>query len=178
MPARPVNRSTGKGAGQRCWNWTILATFILVLLSPASNLSASGGLCVGTQATLRCLKDNFRALYMADYQRFFGILRTAEKDAAKCDSVARTVDFLEVAPFIKGNAEVGEYFSEVIEKLCTTEPRCFLDALSRVNDESRMNIVRGLRTPTFLEDSVIRQVFLRHKEDPRYKAIMDLYFKP
>lgn len=178
MLIRPVTRPAGKWAGQRWRKWSFLVTATLVLLSPASDLSASGGLCVGKQATLRCLKDNFDALYMADYSRFFGILRTAQTDATKCDSTARTVDFLEVAPFIKGNAEAGQYFAGVIERLCTTKPKCFLDALSRADDESRMDIIRELHTPTFLEESAIREVFLRHKGDPRYKAIMDLYFKP
>lgn len=165
-----------EGTRERWRKWSFLVTAPLVLLSPAANLPASGGLCVGKEATLRCLKDNFDALYMADYSRFFGILRTAEKNATKCDSIESTVDYLEVAPLIDG--EVAEYFNEVIEKLCTTKPRCFLDALSRVNDESRMVIIRGLRTPTFLEKSAIREIFLRYKEEPRYKLIMELYFKP
>lgn len=150
--------------------------FSLGLVATSSPATARDSLCTGKNYTLRCLKENFRELYASDYARFSGILRSAERKARKCDSLANTTSFLEVARSIKGNAEVGEYFGEVIEKLCTTKPRCFLDALARVDEESRAVIVRELRTPTFSEEDAIRKVFLRYRDNPKYKAIMEEYF--
>jgi len=155
----------------------IVAASLLVYLVVSAE-SASTKVCNGKHASLSCLKKNFDELYQSDYDSFFTILRSAEKKATKCDSLANTVDYLDVVRFIGGNAEVREYFSEVIEKLCTERPRCFLDALSRVNENSRSEIVRQLRNPTFLEDRAIREVFVRYKTSPRYKRIMDLYFVP
>jgi hypothetical protein len=152
---------------------------VVLLLSHANAVVyAADGLCAGKQGTLQCLKRNFRELYSGDHDRFFRILLAAEKGATKCDAPAKTVAFLEVAPLIQGSAEIGEYFSEVVEKLCAAKPKCFLDALARVNDETRTVIVSELRTPTFLDESLIREVFLRHRMNPRYNAIMDLYFRP
>lgn len=158
--------------------WTIPALCTFALLTAASSLLAVNGLCAGKDSTLRCLKDNFSELYMADNARFFEILRAAEGKARRCNSLPNTVEYLEIARFVRGNAEVREYFSEVVERFCTTKPRCFLKALSQVDHESQGLIIDGLRTPMFLEENAIREVFLRHKRDSGYKSIMDLYFKP
>jgi hypothetical protein len=164
----------GMRSGQR--NAILAASLLVCLVVPAE--SASTKICGGRQATLSCLKKNFGELYQSDYDRFFAILRSAEKKATKCDSLANTVGYLEVESFIEGNAEVREYFSEVIEKLCTTRPRCLLDALSRADEAARTAIIRQLRNPTFLEDRAIREVLVRYRNHPKYKTIMDLYFAP
>jgi hypothetical protein len=153
-----------------------LVAFFLVVFPTSAPAATPNPLCTGKNYTLRCLKENFRELYMTDYGRFSTILRIAERKARRCDSLANTTRFLAVARFIKGNAEVGEYFGEVTEKLCTNKPRCFLDALAQVDEESRAVIVRDLRTPTFLEETAIEMVFRRYRDNPKYKAIMDLYF--
>lgn len=154
-----------------------LAAILLSLLAVQPE-AGSPRLCTGKNATLSCLKKHFDELYRSDYAQFFDILYAAEKRAIKCDSRARTSDFLDVVRFIKGNAEVGEYFSETIERLCTTRSRCLFDALSAAHDETQSIIIRKLRTPTFLEERAITAAFLRHKKDPKYKVVMDAYFAP
>jgi hypothetical protein len=153
-----------------------LVAFFLVVFPTSAPAAAPNPLCTGKNFTIRCLRENFRPLYMNNYARFWRILRIAEGKARKCDSLANTANFLELARFIEGNAEVGEYFSEVIEQLCTTKPRCFFDALTRVDEESRVWTIRRLRSPTFLEEATIEKVFLRYREDPKYKDIIELYF--
>jgi hypothetical protein len=155
----------------------IVLVAVVLGLSDNTLVDASGALCTGKQSTLQCLKRNFRDLYSSNHDRFFRILFAAEKAATKCDAPVKTIAFLEIAPLIQGSAEVGEYFSEVVEKLCTAKPRCFLDSLARVNDDTRTRIIDELRTPTFLDEAVIREAFLRYREDPRYKLIMGLYFR-
>lgn len=163
---------------QNCRKRTLCSIVILSLAVASTSSSANppDGLCSGKDFTLGCLKENFRELYKTNYNRFWDILYLAEKKARKCDSTRNTASFLEMARVIGGNAEVGEYFSEVIERLCTTKARCLLDALTLVDEKSKIEIVAILRNPTFLEKDPIERVFLRNRENKKYKEIMQLYF--
>lgn len=148
----------------------------LLLVIPAA-MAESSPLCAGRHETLRCLKDNFDPLYQTDYARFFRIFHTAEQKAIRCNSLPHTTEYLELAPFMKGNAEVREGFSETVENLSVNAPRCFLNSLIRTNRESQAEIIKGLRTPLFVDEAVIRTVFLWYRGETRYKTILQLYFQ-
>ena len=153
-----------------------VAAFFVVIPSTRTAADTDSMLCSGKNFALGCLKENFRELYKSNYTRFWDIMYLAERKARKCDSEADSASFLELVRFIGGNAEVGEYFSETVEQLCTTNPRCLLDALTRVDEKVRVEIVNGLRTPLFQEKAAIEKVFRRFKGTKKYKEIMQLYF--
>jgi hypothetical protein len=156
----------------------VILAICILLYCTVPGEPASTRICTGQQETLDCLRENFEQLYKSEYERFFEILRVAEKTATKCDSVLKTVDFLDVARAIGNNAEVAEYFSQVVEIMCTTSSECLLEGLLGVSEESRVTIISGLRAPTFLEKETIRAVFVRYRNNPRYKTLMGRYFAP
>ena len=136
----------------------------------------ASGVCAGRGHTLQCLKRNFDRLYASDYAGFSDIIRTAAQKARSCQSSPNTASFLDLARFIHGNAEVQEYFGEVVERLCIDQPDCFFDALIRVDARSRQQIVEELRNPMFVEQSAINNAFQAYKNRPKYRRIMQLYF--
>lgn len=151
---------------------------LVALFFANSTDSATRGLCVGNRATTSCLKDNFRELYSRDYDQFWEILFRAEKRALRCVSVRPAVEFLEVAGVILGNAEVGEYFSEVLEtKFIKKKPKCLLDALTRVDQESRKVIIRELRIPTHLSKAEVRNVLSKFRQAEPYREVLREYFE-
>src|SRR2546428_9031105 len=104
---------------------SLIAAVTLALFLAGTYDVQAKGLCEGDQATLRCLKENFRELARKEYKQFWDILRIAEDKALSCRSLAATADFLDVARAIEGNAEVAEYFHEVLEmKLIPTNSKC------------------------------------------------------
>lgn len=156
----------------------MLLHLLRVFSTPSVMANSQRTPCVAKNATLRCLKTHFKELYKTDYAKFWTILRTAEEKALGCKSVVDTADFLGVARYIEGNAEVGEYFSEKIEQLCTRAPQCLLDALTRLDRRSRREIVARLRAPTFVDQSTIDRVLRNYKTEKKYEEIMRLYFGP
>ena len=135
-------------------------------------------MCKGKDATLRCLKQNFRELYRGDYAQFWRILRAAEERALRCNSVVNTATFLELTLYIEGNAEVREYFSEVVEtKLLHSKTRCLLEALLRADEEPRGMVIDGLRTSTFAEESEVRNALSKFRYTDRYRDLLKQYFQ-
>ena len=156
---------------------SILAINFALFLAGTCDVQAKGP-CEGEQATLRCLKENFRELYRKEYKRFWDILSIAEDKALSCRFIAETTDFLDVAGTIEGNADVSEYFSEVLEmKLIPANPKCFLDALLVADEKSRKRIIRNLRTPTFDEKNKVREILSKYRVDQKYEELLKPYFK-
>ena len=161
----------------RRWAW--LAVSVSLAISSASLLAdAATAICKGKNATLRCLKQNVTELYMREYAQFGRILRAAEEKALRCDSVPNTAVFLNLAPYIKGNAEVGEYFSEVVEKkFLPSKSRCLLEALIRTNEETQKLVIDDLRTPTFADESEVRNALSKFRHTNRYQKLLKPYFQ-
>jgi len=149
---------------------------LTVFLSVATAAQAEG-LCEGNQATLGCLKNHFRELAWSNQKQFWDILRSAEENALSCRSLHDTADYLEVAGIIEGNAEVGEDFSEVLErKLIPSNAICFLNALIIANKESQIRILVDLRHPTFTDEEVIGRVLSKYRRNPKYKDVLTIYY--
>jgi hypothetical protein len=135
-------------------------------------------LCVGQDATVECLKDNFSFFYKNDYDAFWELLHKTYRQAAK-DSVLKSMeDFLGIVPYIKENAEVEEYFSEKIEKWCIRQLPVFFNAALKLDDVTFNEVVLILRNPTFDENKEIESVFNTLKSEGKYKKIVEQYFKP
>ena len=159
---------------------SLFAVLVAVFLAcvPVSVADETKGLCDGNQATSSCLKRNFRGVYQTNYKSFWKIIYSSEEKALNCNSIPRTVEFLEFAREIKGNAEVGEYFSETVErKFLSSNPQCFLDALIRADEESQRIIIGYLRTPIFSDKTTIRGVLSKYKDMDNYRAVLKSYFR-
>ncbi|OGP66416.1 MAG: hypothetical protein A2W27_02870 [Deltaproteobacteria bacterium RBG_16_44_11] len=135
--------------------------------------------CKNSDADSRLLylKNNFNKLYQNDYKQFWQILAEAEKNAVNCQSTSDTVAFLKLIEIDSTGVEFIEYFSEVIEKLCIENPKCFLDALSNLDSSAITRIVKRLKTPLFLDSKDIDAVFNKNKSVKKYDAVMKEYFR-
>src|SRR5437870_7953932 len=67
-----------------------LNAFAFALFLSNSVPEKGKGLCEGQQATINCLKKNFRELYQKDYKQFWNILRSAEVKALRCHPISRS----------------------------------------------------------------------------------------
>jgi hypothetical protein len=159
------------------WGCFLNAFAFALFLSDA--VPAQGkGLCEGQQATINCLKQNFRELYQKDYKRFWDILYSVEGKTLSCRSIPATTEFLELAKTVEGNAEVSEYFNETIEtKLLQSNPQCFLDALFTAHEETKRIIIEHLRTPTFAEETKIREILSNYRTKTKYRDLLEPFFK-
>lgn len=152
-----------------------LVVFCILLPGCASAVNKSD-LCLQDETALTCLRDNFDELYTQNYRRFWNIAHQAASDARKCDSPANTVAFLYLARIKTNNAEFNEFFSEVIERLVTEKPHCFLAAVATMDLSSQKLVMEKLRNPIFAESAAIENA-LRAESNEKYKSIVDLYFE-
>jgi hypothetical protein len=127
---------------------------------------------------LACLKKNFASFYRKEYDRFFDAFHRFENDALSCKSSKETAEFLDLAAYIKGNAEVGEAFAETVEKMIVRTPKCFLDASASLPDSFQKFLVQQyLKEPTFEDSKVIEKIMKKEKTNPKYRSLMNYYFK-
>lgn len=150
---------------------------ILVAAMLAGQANAAAPVCPDP-VTFSCLKKNFATFYRKDYNRFFKAFNKFEKEATSCKSPKETTEFLDLASEIKGNAEVGEAFAETVEKMIVRKPKCFLDASASLTGSTQKILVQQyLKAPTFEESEAIEKVMKKEKANPKYRRLMDYYFK-
>lgn len=140
----------------------------------AANSSADG-LCSGTDATLNCLSKNFEKLYVTNYHGFWDILHKSAKKVQQCRSVSDVVPFLELVRLKSNNVEFNEFFSEKIENMCIKNSKCFFDALAAMKEEDQIEIMSRMRNPLFVDQTSITEAFLKHKNNAKYKKIVEMY---
>ena len=133
-------------------------------------------LCINENATLECLKKEFDELYRTDYKSFWDILNDAAKRVQNFRSIPDVVEFMELDSVIEGNVEVSEFFSEVIEKFCTSHPESCFEAIICLDKDSKKIIINRLRQPIFVNKNEIDSIFFRYKSSLKYKDVMNLYF--
>lgn len=155
----------------------IAIALILGVAMHAEHAKAASPVCPDP-VTLSCLKKNFAIIYQNDYERFFGTFHKFEKDASSCRSLKATTEFLDLAGYIQGNAEVGEAFAKAVEKLLVINPKCFLDASASLSGASQKALVQQyLKGPIFEESQKIEEIMKERKNEPKYLHIMEHYFK-
>jgi hypothetical protein len=132
--------------------------------------------CSADEDQLIFLKKNFSGLYLNDYSRFWDIVHKAAKKAQTCDSSIETADFIELIRFSGGNAEFNEYYSEIVEHLCISNPACFFDSLLRLDKESKIKVIDVLRHPIFAKPKEIEDVFTINRNIKQYEDIVNLFF--
>lgn len=153
----------------------ILAIILLVFLSP-SVLANGSELCKGEQSTLNCLKENFDKLYNTDYNLFWDILHDTANKLRNNHNLSHITAFLGLVSIIRGNSEVSEFFSEVTEKLCVSNPTICLDALAMLDEKDMQLLIDRIGHPLYFSKEEIDQVFSRYRYLEKYKEISKLYF--
>jgi hypothetical protein len=114
------------------------ALFILLILAVAfpDSLLASGPTpCQKKQKTWDCLRNNFKEVYMGNYDLWGDIILTREKKAEACESLAITADYLEVVSS-HADGEIGEMLAETIGRLAVDLPECLLDSILLMKKKS------------------------------------------
>ena len=154
--------------------YSVIFFFVIFVVSVSCS-SSNKNLC--HDYSLACAKHNFSELYVKNYNRFWNIFHTAEKEAVSCKSVDKTAEFLEFASVKKGNSEFNEYFMDVVEnQIISKNPKCFLDAMVLTSMNSREIIFAELKNPLFVEKPMLNNLLKPFVNDPKYRDILDDYF--
>ena len=156
---------------------SMILIMIILFVCNYSIFASDKSLCVGEKATLSCLKEKFTELYSKDYAQFWEILHDAAKKFRNHDKLSDVTAFIELAPIIEENAEVTEYFSEVSEMFCISNPEICLNALIILDEISRRSFIERLRHPIYLSETEINKAFLKYKDVEKYKDIIEHYFE-
>jgi hypothetical protein len=144
---------------------------VTIFVFTCSVMANGNNLCSGKSANLNCLKENFSELYSTNYNRFWNILHDAAQKLKVHKDISDVIAFMELSIVIKGNAEVTEFFSKICEEFCVSNPGLCLEALTRLNEDSRNSCLERLRNPIFLPKTEIDSVF------KKYQKIVSLYFE-
>lgn len=154
--------------------------FLLIILLFFSFISTSIAcdkkLCEGQNATFMCLKKNFTELYSDNYELFWKILHKAANKLQKSGNISDITDFMELVLIINSNAEVSEYFGEISEKFCVSNPEICLNAMISLDENAKISFIKRLQHPIYLSNEEITQIFLKYKNIERYKEIVEYYF--
>ncbi len=128
---------------------------------------------------LEYLKENFSELYQGDYNRFFDAYYLYEKQAFNCTSSKKTSDFLDLARYIKGNAEVAEAFGEFSDRLLMAKPTCYLESASHLNEEALLALVRSyLWSPlTYDGQKGVPETLAKYRNNPKFQRVMKAYYE-
>lgn len=133
--------------------------------------------CSGENATLECLKENFKDVYEDQYFKFLMIINKAEVEALNCDSSEKTAAYLDIASKIGKNREVEGGFKDFIEtKFLKEKTTCFLDALL-LNSDNVKDIILGnyLKKPSFISRSEVDSIFSQYMKQEKYKELLQRY---
>lgn len=156
---------------------TLLVILSLFIFSCSLLTAQEKDLCKGENATLSCLKQNFIKLYSNDYEQFWNILHNAANKMQEHEKLSDVSTFMDLAVVIQGNAEVSEFFSEISEKFCVSNPTICLDALVSLDEKSRKAFMHMLRHPIYLSKMEIDHIFLKYRELKKYREIIQIYFE-
>ena len=135
-----------------------------------------GGLCIGREETLACLKKHSKELYSTNHELFWKIVHNAAKKAKTCENKKDTADFLSIVQITR-DGEVAEFFGENIENLCLSNTKCFLEALILLEPFDQDRIIYELYNPIFKKPSEITEALSKFKANSKYKRVIDLYMQ-
>lgn len=102
----------------------------------------------------------------------------SEREALNCDNEENTASFLELVNYMKGNAEVNEYYSSIIEERFLNEKSsCFFEGLAELNIETRRRIFIQLKQPTFLDEKEVIAIFQKMSKIIKFQPITQQFFE-
>lgn len=156
----------------------VLSVLALIILLTGSAEAREKAPCGGKDATIKCLTENFDEVFEKSYINFQIIIGFAEGKAMSCASVDDTAAYLDIAPKIKHNLEVEEYFKEFLEtKFVKTNTECLLNALLKVSDDSRKTILGNyLRNPFGISKEDVDKALSPFRTNAKFKDMLTLYF--
>lgn len=139
------------------------------LFAKSTNLN-----CLKKTEMLKCLGNNFNALYLNDNEQFWTILKKWEKTHSNNKDIA---DFLSLVKVKAGNAEFNEYFSQIIERqLLPNRTQNFLDSLLLIDRKASNQILNELKHPMFVKISRVKSVLEKYRDKEIYKELLYSYF--
>lgn len=127
---------------------------ILALLAamslPLSVIAHDGG-CSGSKNELQRVIKTYPAIYQENPEYFWKVLNHAREAALSCTSIEMTAVFLSLVSLANPGADLEEFTSESIEKICVTQPMCFKKALGKLDKETCMVVKEKLENPIYFE---------------------------
>lgn len=154
-----------------------LLILIILVISNSFLLSQDQGLCEGENATLDCLKKNFKVLYQSNYELFWHIFDDAADRMHDYTTLEDIIDFIELVPIIKGGAHTGEAFGEECEKFLFSNPEIFFDAILSLDDTTKEAVIQYLRYSMTIPKSEMDNFILKYENDKKYNEIFEIYFQ-
>lgn len=111
--------------------------------------------------------------YGSEYWRVAG---QHKESAVHCVSDDAVVAFLGQVEVGRGDAEFGEYVSEVIESLLQNQPACLLRGIRRLDESKRRGVLEKLRFPLFLGEEEVRRILepALQRDDPLWLDLKDV----
>ena len=148
---------------------------MLVFLSSTCSLVAANG-THDQKPDIEYLKNNFDSLYTSDTVLFWEVLHDAAEQIKRKD-VKLIASVMEISFFVKGNAEVSEFFSELFEPFCISNSEICLKALTTLKAQYQSSFLDRMRQPLFVSKTEIDKIFSNNRHNESYNKIIKLYFK-
>lgn len=126
---------------------------LLVAVGLPLGVAAHDHECQNSENELQCVLKSYPAIYRENPEYFWKVLNQTREAALSCVSNRAAPDFLRLASLANPGADLEEFVSEGIEKLCVTQPVCFRKALGKLDKRSRVAVKKRLANPTYFEPS-------------------------
>lgn len=147
-----------------------------ILVACAKRLGAVEPTPCAGNASVECLRQNFKDLYIKDNATFWGILNNAAEDLKRCASLGKVDEFLSLVTIGTDNAEYYEFISFNIETKFTDDPICVLSALASSSKDLQNHVISRLKNPLFAEAGDIERIFRSVRNDKKYSWLSQMYF--
>lgn len=126
---------------------------LLIVASLPLGVAAHDHVCQKLENELQCVLKSYPAIYQESPEYFWKVLNQTREAALSCSSDRVAADFLQLASLANPGADLEEFVSEGIEKLCVTQPACFKRVLGKLNEKNRAAVKKRLANPTYFESS-------------------------
>ena len=126
---------------------------ILLFFSLPLNAVARDYGCQNSANELRCVLRFYPTIYCENPEYFWKVLNQAGDNALSCNSVKGIADFLHTARLSNAGADLEEFVSESVEKLCINQPVRFKEAMSMLDKKTRRGVQIKLENPLYFEAS-------------------------
>ena len=93
----------------------------------------------------------YPTIYRESPEYFWMVLNQSRNRALRCTSVKEIEGFLQIVNLPSQGADLEEFISESVEKLCVKQQKCFNQAMSLLDGTTRRNVKRKLKTPLYFD---------------------------
>lgn len=120
----------------------------------------------------QCIRRHFVDIYRNHYKWLWDKLHLLESHVNKCTDLAVMNDFLTLYPSLQANAEVSEWYSEVLENLYVRDPKCVLEGLDASKKSTRTANIDILKNPVIVERKLILKISNDISKNSKYLLII------